>query len=46
MVVSEEQQSVSWLKRVWPGFDHGLTGGMKEREGRVKNDIVILEVTG
>lgn len=46
MVVSEKQQAVSWLERVWPGFGHGLTGGMKEREGRLKNYIEIPEVTG
>lgn len=44
-MVSEEQQAVSWLERVWPGFGHGLTGVMKEIEGRVKNDIGIPEMT-
>lgn len=43
--MSEEQQAVSWLGKVWPGFGHGLTGGMKEWVGKVKNDIEIPEVT-
>lgn len=35
---------VNWSKTVWPGLGHRLVEGMREREGRAKDDIQIPEV--